>query len=226
MQRHLAFYSPLKKHLATKIGSFPLIKNGSKIARVFFYHLTLPEKHSLFSFWFLMEPSTFKDKKRRHQHECRISWQEKITLKNVRSQETYYTSILYFISPKLLFLNKKAVKSQVFKVVLGLQGLISLISEGNFRIRRSSIGKHQCCFECGFEGWAQVGSEQKERMETSEMGDRGKGKITGRVRTGLDEEISQRRFMEGRLPGPQSTISCEPPSLLLSFFPLLTLPSS
>ena len=36
MQRHLAFYSPLKKHLATKIGSFPLIKNGSKNARVLF----------------------------------------------------------------------------------------------------------------------------------------------------------------------------------------------
>lgn len=32
---------------------------------------------------------------------------------------------------------------------------------------------------------------QKERMETSEMGDRRKGKITGRVRTGLDEEISR-----------------------------------
>ena len=76
MQRHLAFYSPLKKHLTTKIGSFPLIKNGSKNARVLFYHLTVPEKHSLFSFWFLMEPSTFKDKK------GDISMQDQLARKN------------------------------------------------------------------------------------------------------------------------------------------------
>lgn len=32
----------------------------------------------------------------------------------------YYTSILYFISPKLLLLNEEEEKSQTFKVVLGL----------------------------------------------------------------------------------------------------------
>lgn len=48
----------------------------------------------------------------------------------------YYTSVLYFISLKLLFLNEEEVKSQVSKVVLGL---ISLISERNFRVGRSSM---------------------------------------------------------------------------------------
>ena len=32
----------------------------------------------------------------------------------------YYTSVLYFISLKPLFLNEEEAKSQVFKVVLGL----------------------------------------------------------------------------------------------------------
>lgn len=50
-----------------------------------------------------------------------------------------YTSVLYLISPKLLFLNGDEAKSQAFGGVLGLQSLISLSYEGNFRVGRSSV---------------------------------------------------------------------------------------
>lgn len=51
----------------------------------------------------------------------------------------HYTSVLCFISPESLFLNEEEGKSQAFNVVLGLWGLISLISEGNFRVGRSLV---------------------------------------------------------------------------------------
>lgn len=86
----------------------------------------------------------------------------------------YYTSVLYFISPKLLLLNEEEEKSQTFQVVLRLQSLIFINLGRKFQNWKKFYVKTSTLFEYG-RTWAGGSGWRRERGADGRGGRRKRG---------------------------------------------------